>query len=61
MENVFGIVVLLLDVWAIVNVLGSNTTVLTKAGWVIGIIILPIIGFVAWYLAGPKSGSHLTA
>jgi len=61
METIFGVVVLLLDIWAIVNVLGSNSTVLSKAGWTIGIIILPIVGFVVWYLAGPKSGGRITA
>lgn len=61
MENVFGVVVLLLDVWAIINVLGSNNSALSKAGWTIGIIILPVLGFVVWYFAGPKSGGRMTA
>ena len=59
MEGVFAVVVLLLDIWAIVNIVGSSSTVLSKAGWIIGILILPIIGFVVWYLAGPKSGGRL--
>ena len=61
MESIFAVVVLLLDIWAIINIVGSNSTVMAKAGWIIGIIILPIIGFIVWYFAGPKSGGRLTA
>ena len=61
MENVFGVVVLLFDIWAIINVLSSNSSGLSKAGWTIGILILPVIGFVVWYLAGPKSSERITA
>ena len=60
MENVFAVVVLLLDIWAIINIVGSNSTLMAKASWIIGIIILPIIGFVVWCFAGPKNGDRLT-
>jgi len=61
MESIFAVVVLLLDIWAIINIVGSNSSLMAKAGWIIGIIILPILGFIVWYFAGPKSGGRLTA
>ena len=61
MESIFAVVVLLLDIWAIINIVGSNSSLMAKAGWIIGIVILPIVGFIVWYFAGPKSGGRLTA
>jgi uncharacterized integral membrane protein len=60
MDNIFGIIVLLLDIWAIINVIGSRVSILAKVLWTLGIIILPVIGFIIWYFAGPKSGDRLT-
>ena len=61
MQYIFGVVVLLLDIWAIVNILSSSTTTLSKVLWTLGIIVLPILGFLAWFLFGPKSGSRAIA
>ncbi|MEN7535906.1 PLD nuclease N-terminal domain-containing protein [Aurantiacibacter flavus] len=61
MEFIFGIVVLLLDIWAIVNIVASPSSTLSKVLWTIGIIVLPILGFLAWFLFGPKSGSRAIA
>ena len=61
MQYIFGIVVLLLDIWAIVNIVSSPTSTLSKVLWTLGIIILPILGFLAWFLFGPKSSSRAIA
>lgn len=57
MEIVFGLIVLALDIWAIVNIVGSAATAGTKILWALLIIVLPIIGFVIWFFAGPRSGT----
>ena len=54
MEFIFGIVLLALDIWAIVNVLRSGASTGAKALWTIGIVIFPLIGFLVWLFAGPK-------
>ncbi len=55
--EILGILVLLLDIYAIYNVLVSGSSLGAKALWTLGIIILPVIGFVVWLLAGPRGGT----
>lgn len=50
----FGLAILALDIWAIMNVFRSSSSDGAKIGWLIGILIFPIVGFIAWYAVGPK-------
>jgi hypothetical protein len=50
-----GFIVLALDIWAIISVIGSSETTGKKVIWVLAILILPILGFLAWLLFGPRS------
>lgn len=50
--GIFGLIVLILDVFAIVKVMNSGATTGTKVIWIVIILILPIVGLIAWYLAG---------
>lgn len=50
-----GLLVLIADVWAIVNVFQSSVSTGKKVVWTVLIIVLPVIGFIIWFLAGPKS------
>lgn len=52
--GILGLLILVLDIWAIVRVIGSGATVGAKILWSLLIIILPVIGLIIWYLAGPK-------
>ena len=56
MSFILGIVVLALDIWALMNVWQAGRSTGGKIGWTIGIIIFPILGFLAWIAAGPKQG-----
>jgi hypothetical protein len=53
--GLFGLLVLILDVWAVVNVIQSRTSTGTKVLWVVLILLLPIIGLLIWVFAGPRS------
>jgi hypothetical protein len=57
MEFIFGIIVLILDIWAIVNVFGSSASTGAKVLWILLILILPVVGFIIWFFAGPRSGT----
>lgn len=52
--GIIGFIILVLDIWAIVRLLGSSAPVGAKILWSLLIIFLPLIGLVIWYLAGPK-------
>ncbi len=60
MEFLFGLIVLALDIWAIVNIVGSAASTGAKVLWVLLIIFLPVIGFIVWLIAGPRSSSRAT-
>lgn len=53
--GLFGLIILILDVWAIVKVFGSAASDGKKVLWVVVILLLPILGFLAWLFIGPKS------
>lgn len=52
--GLFGLIALALDIWAIINVVGSRATTGVKLLWVLLIVILPLIGLIAWFVAGPR-------
>ena len=54
-SGLFAFLVLIADIWAIVSLLKSGATTGKQVFWVLLIIILPVIGFAIWLLAGPKS------
>lgn len=54
MEFVIGLIVFIADVYAIMRIINSPAETSAKILWVLVVAILPVIGFVAWYFAGPK-------
>ena len=55
-SGIFGLILLIADIWAIVSVFQSGATTGKKVLWIVLILVLPLIGFILWFLAGPKSG-----
>jgi hypothetical protein len=51
----FGLLVLIANVWAIVNVFGSSASTGAKVVWIVLILLLPVLGFIVWLIAGPRS------
>lgn len=49
-----GLIILILDVYAIVKVLGSSASTGAKVGWTVAILLLPLLGVILWFLFGPK-------
>lgn len=52
--GLFGLIILVLDVYAMLQVLASNASPLKKVIWVLVIFFLPVLGLLIWYVAGPK-------
>jgi hypothetical protein len=55
-QGIFGLIVLIADVWAIVNIFQSAADTGNKVLWTVVVIILPVLGFILWYFLGPKTG-----
>lgn len=56
-HGVLGLLLLLGDVWAIINIAQSRETNGAKALWVVLVLVLPVFGLLIWYVAGPKGVS----
>lgn len=56
-QGIWGLLVLILDVWAIVNIFQSGADTGKKVLWIVLVVILPVLGFILWYFLGPKSGT----
>lgn len=56
-NGILGLLILVADVWAIVNIVQSGESTGSKALWVLLVLVLPVLGLVIWYFAGPKSAS----
>ncbi|MCB1339744.1 MAG: PLDc_N domain-containing protein [Pseudooceanicola sp.] len=50
-----GLLLLALDIWALVSIIGSNTTTGRKVLWSLLVFLLPLVGFLIWLVAGPRA------
>jgi hypothetical protein len=53
--DLMGLLTLLLVIWALIGILQASAAPVEKLLWVVIVLIVPIIGFVLWYLIGPGS------
>ncbi|MEL6644867.1 MAG: PLDc N-terminal domain-containing protein [Pseudomonadota bacterium] len=53
-----GFILLVLNVWAIVSIVGSAASTGGKVLWVILILLLPVLGFIIWLIAGPRGAAR---
>ena len=53
MEGIIGLLILIADIYAIVKIVQSSADTVKKVIWVLLVLILPVIGLIAWYFAGP--------
>lgn len=53
-SGLLGVIILVLDIYAIIRVAQSGAGPLSKAIWIVVILLLPVLGLIAWLLFGPK-------
>ena len=58
--GIIGLIILALDIWAIINVIQSGASTGSKVLWVILILVLPLLGLIIWFFAGPRGGRAAT-
>jgi hypothetical protein len=44
-------------VWAILNIFQSSSSTGSKALWIVLVLVLPLLGVIVWYFAGPRESS----
>jgi len=52
--GLLGLIILVLDIWAIVKTIESGATTGSKVLWVVVILLLPVLGLIFWFLFGPR-------
>ena len=56
--GISGLILLVLDIWAIVKVVQSSATTGKKVLWVVLILMLPLVGLILWFFLGPRGDSR---
>ncbi|WP_224823229.1 PLD nuclease N-terminal domain-containing protein [Cognatishimia sp. MH4019] len=55
--GILGLLVLIANIYAIIQIFSSGASTGAKVIWTLVILILPVVGFIAWLVAGPKSSA----
>lgn len=53
MSTIFGLLILIADIYAIIQIAKSPIETLPKVLWILGVLIFPVVGLIVWFLAGP--------
>lgn len=53
-NGLFGLIILVADIWAIIKVFESGASTGKKVLWTVIILLLPVLGLILWFLFGPK-------
>lgn len=55
--GLLGLAILIADIYAIYHILTSGASTASKVIWTLVILVLPVLGFLAWLVAGPRGHS----
>ena len=53
--GLFGLIFLIIVLWAAMHVLGSAANPLPKALWLVALLFLPVLGLIVWFFFGPRA------
>ncbi|MBC7283539.1 PLDc N-terminal domain-containing protein [Hoeflea sp.] len=51
-SGILGIIILILDIWAILQIIKGGGSTGSKVLWILIILLLPVIGLIIWLVAG---------
>jgi len=54
LEGILGILHLIVVIWAVLSILKSGASTGAKLLWSLLVLLLPLVGLIIWFLAGPK-------
>ena len=55
--GIVGLLVLVLDIIAILNIMKSGLEPVMKLVWILIVLVLPLIGMILWFVIGAKKVS----
>ncbi len=58
--GLFGLIVLIADIYALVKTWQSTASTGAKLLWTLLILVLPVLGFIIWLIAGPKGAGRVS-
>lgn len=53
-SGVLGLLILIGDIWAIINIFQSPASNEKKLIWIVAVVLLPVLGLVLWFFLGPR-------
>ncbi len=53
-----GLILFALDIWALISIVGSGASTGRKVLWALLVVLLPLVGFIVWLIAGPRSSAR---
>ncbi len=59
MEIIGTLVVLVIDVYALLNIWKSDAETQKQVIWTIVVLVFPVLGAIIWFFAGPKASGKL--
>ena len=55
-SSLFGLLILIGDIWAIINIFKSSASNEKKLIWIVAVVLLPLLGLILWFFLGPRNG-----
>lgn len=52
----FGLLILVGDIWAVINIFQSTASNEKKLIWIVAVVLLPLLGLALWFFLGPRAG-----
>jgi len=53
--GLLGLLILAADLYALFSIFSSSESVGKKVVWTLLVLVLPVLGFIIWWLAGPRA------
>lgn len=53
-NGILGLLILVADIWAVINIFQSAASNEKKLIWIVAVVLLPVLGLVLWFFLGPR-------
>jgi hypothetical protein len=54
-QGLFGLIILIADIWAIVKIVQGGGSTGSKVLWIVLIVLLPVLGLILWLIFGRRA------